>query len=692
MNRLYTGLNPETISVIGGKEAGRVIEQCQKAGFQGRIHAVNPKTDRLAGIRCVANVNDLPESPDIAFVAIPAEPTIDVISSLSEIGCEAAICYASGFNEVGDSERHRRLIEAAGEMPVIGPNCYGYINAISGAALWPDQHGLERISTGVAIFSSSGNVSINITMQQRSLPIALILTIGNQAMTGIEHGIEAVLEDPRITAIGIHIEGLRNLAMFTQLAVKAAGSGKPIVALKTGRSQLGASITMSHTATLAGESALYDALFERVGVATVESLEDFLECLKLVSVTGRLETGRIACMSCSGGEASLIADLIGNEENADKEGRAHFPTLGSGHADMVRTTLNEYVAVSNPLDYHTFIWGDKERLQATFKAMLRGNFDLCLLILDYPCVNDCDMTKWVEASNAFIAACRQTGARGAIVSSLSENIPREIRDDLMTREVVPLLGMTHAVNAIRAATQIGRVSDVVPEFSARQSSETNVSPEVLDEDQTKTMLAEAGMPVVPGQLVNTVTEAVSAAETIGYPVVLKANGKLVTHKTELSAVVLSIDCRSTVEIETGRLLEIGEGVLVEKMVSDGVVELLLGVGCDAEFGHYLIIGYGGTLVELIADRQIILLPASRSQIRKAILDLKMAPLLQGYRGKPPADIEAAVDCVEGLCQFVSAHQMGLREVDINPLIVRSEGNGAAVADAMLVFDNNRASI
>ena len=684
MNRLYAGLNPDSIAVVGGKEAGRVIEQCRKAGYQGSIYAVNPKRHSLSDVPCVSHVQSLPSPPDIAFVAIPAEQTIDTIASLSSMGCNAAICYASGFNELGESDRHQRLIAAAGNMPVVGPNCYGYINAINGATLWPDQHGLERVASGVAIFSSSGNVSVNITMQQRSLPIALILTIGNQAMVGIEHGMDAVLEDPAITAIGIHIEGLQNLALFAELAVKAARLGKPIVALKTGRSKLGASITMSHTATLAGESALYDALFTRLGVATVNNLEDFLECLKLVSVTGRLETGRIASMSCSGGEASLIADLVDNAGQAFPES-AHFPALRKQHAGKIRQTLNEYVTVSNPLDYHTFIWGDRERMQATFAAMLEGKFDLCLLILDYPCVNNCDMSEWIEASDAFIAACRQTGGNGAIVSSLSESIPREVRDNLMSEGVVPLLGMTHAVNAINAATQRRIIEEPFPEFNNEFGRCAKVGRYAVSEHKAKNLLAKAGVSIPSGQLVESVDRAMQVAKSIGYPLVLKASSEALTHKTELSAVALNVDSPDLLEMEAGRLLEISDALLVEEMVTGGVVELLLGIDYDPLFGHYLIVGYGGTLVELIADRQIILLPASRSQIRKAITSLKMSPLVQGYRGKPAADIEAVIDCVERLCSFVKDNEEKLLEVDINPLIVCNEGAGAVAADALMIF-------
>ena len=456
MRSLARCLNPQSIAVVGGKEAGRVIEQCRKFGFEGAIYPVNPSRDQLCGIPCLQQVEDLPLPPDVAFVAVPAEPSIDLIARLSAIGTGGVICYASGFGETGHQDRHQRLLASAGDMPVIGPNCYGYINTAVGAALWPDQHGLQRLPDfvntqergGIAIFSSSGNVSINISMQQRSLPIALLVTVGNQAMIGMEECLEAALEDPRITAVGLHIEGLRSLARFAELAERAWQLGKTIVALKTGRTETGAKITLSHTATLAGAAAVYDALLARLGIAVVDDIEVFLETLKLASVHGSNLGPRISSMSCSGGEASLIADL------AEDTGLV-FPSLQPDHTEQVRETLNEYVAVDNPLDYHTFIWGDETRLERTFRAMLEGEFDLTLLILDYPFVNDCDMSEWVDAGNAFVRACKDAGKRGAVVCLMSENMPESVRLALLNEGVAPLQGLRQAVASIAALVAAG---------------------------------------------------------------------------------------------------------------------------------------------------------------------------------------------------------------------------------------------
>ena len=680
MHQLRRCLNPSSIAVVGGKEAERVVQQCQKLGFEGEIWPVNPHRQALAGIPCFDSVGQLPGAPDVAYVAIPASPSVDVIAQLSNMATGGVICYASGFREVGATDLHQRLMAAAGDMPLIGPNCYGYINALNGAALWPDQHGLKTTDKGVAIFSSSGNVSINMTLQQRALPIALILTVGNQAMVGIEHCIEAVLDDDRITAIGIHIEGLRDLQMFTQLAQRAAAKKKPIIVLKTGRSEIGARITMSHTATLAGEAALYDHYFSRLGVAQTDTLENFLEALKLVSITGPLgnghaEANRIASMSCSGGEASLMADI------SIKRG-LHFPPLEEEHRKQIQSTLNEYVNVDNPLDYHTFIWGDQQRMTETFSAMLAGGFALTVLLLDYPYVNGCDMQEWIDAGNAFVEACRRTGQKGAVVCSLTENMPASVRDELMTKGVVPLLGLDQAQAAIRAATEVCQISATLPGFSAiaGYAGERRA----LTEYAAKAALSEAGLPISEMCLVASESEVVGAADRIGYPVVLKVSGETLAHKTEVGGVALNLSNAEQVAGAARRLLTISKQVLVEKMYRHGVAELLLGISFDPMFGHYLILGYGGAMVELIADRQILLLPVSRDQIRQALLNLKTAKLLTGFRNQPVADLDAAVEATMALVNYVQQNRDNVLEIDINPLILGPEGGGAVVADALIV--------
>lgn len=673
LSRLARCLNPDSFVVIGGRGAERSVLQSRKFGYAGEIYAVNAGRDELGGVPCFASVVDLPAVPDSAFVAVPAAATIDVVRQLSAMGCGGAVCYASGFLEVGSDDRHRALIEAAGAMPVIGPNCYGMINALNGAVLWPDWQGLSRVDRGVAIFTGSGNVSVNMTMQDRSLPIAMLVTIGNQITLGFEQLMDAAIDDERITAIGLHIEGIKNAPLFVEIAARAASVGKPVIALKTGRSDAGARIAMSHTATLAGSAELYDKLFERVGVGQVHDLESFLEALRLVSVIGPLSGGGISSMSCSGGEASLIADLC-------HDSKLHFPEINPSQVEALKKPLNEFVDISNPLDYHTFIWGDKERLRETFTAMLNNQFDLSLLLLDTPSQANGEEYEWLCAAEAFAEAAVETGRPAAVVASLAENMPQSLRDYLLARGVAPMLGLPQALSAISAAVDVTRVAQPLPELNPLPAGTDRYA---VTEYQAKQMLADWGLVTTRSELVSTVTAAEAAATAIGYPVVLKASVEGLAHKTEANAVVLDVGGPERLREECERLLGLGGQVLVETMVEKGVAELLLGVIGDPIFGHYMVVGCGGTLVEILADRQVLILPAADDQVREALSKLRIAPLLHGYRGQPGADIDAIVGCIQNLSQFVADHRKQLLEVDINPLIVGSKG--ATVVDALVVL-------
>ena len=704
--RLNRCLNPHSIAVVGGAEAAQVIRQCRKLGFDGDLWPVNPKyhstNATMQGLECYADVDALPQPPDAAFIAIPAQDSIQLVANLSRIGAGGAVCYASGFKETGDegSARQQRLIEAAGAMPVIGPNCYGFLNLTCGAALWPDYHGAARVEKGVAIFSQSGNISLNLSMQQRRLPLAWLVTLGNQAVVGVEQGIAAALASDCITAIGIHIEGLQNLPRFVQLAEQARQKGIPIVALKVGRSAIGARITMSHTATLAGESALYDALFERLGIGCVATPEEFIEALKLASMCGALPGNRIASMSCSGGEATLVADLCGELE-------LDFPALDEAHRQKVQATLNEYVRVDNPLDYHTFIWADYARMTDTFSAMMAGNYDLTLLILDIPS-DDREATDiWLRAVRAFIAACHASGSKGALVSVLGENLPDEVARLVIENNIAPLQGLAQALSAVDVVCRIGRVwaraivpptvvPTVAPTLAHSAEHAPNEETHNLNEYDAKKKLAAAGLAIPESAVVDTVEEAVACASRLatheGLPVVVKALSTHIIHKTELGAVAVNLRDLEQVRQHAAQMIGHSGRLLVEKMVEGVVAELLLGVGYDRQFGYYLMIGFGGALVELIGDRQLLLPPVDASMIKAALAKLKTAALLRGYRGRPLADVDAVVECALRLYRFCEKESGKVLAVEINPLLVKSENNGAMVADALITMRGAPAKI
>lgn len=686
-------LRPKSIAVVGGGFfAPNVVKQSLKMGFAGDIWPVHPSKDEVAGVKAYRSLAELPHAPDATFIGVNRHLTIDVVRELSESGAGGAICFAAGFRETAHYEAEGQdlqlaLIEAAGSMPIIGPNCYGLINYADGALLWPDQHGGRRLQEGekgAAIITQSSNIACNLTMQTRGLPVAFLMTAGNQAQTGLSEMALGLIEDERVSCLGLHIEGFDKVDGFERLAARARQLKKPIVAMKVGRSEQARAATISHTASLAGSDAASDAFLKRLGIPRVDTIPSFLETLKLLHAVGPLSKPTLSSMSCSGGEASVMADTA--------EGRrVYFPALTEAHKARVQETLGPLVAVANPLDYNTYIWGKQDALTATFSAMASGGFGLNMLVLDFPRTDRCSDADWWPTVNAFEAALKANGADGAIVASMGENLSEDHSVELLKRGIVPIHGIAEAFDAAEAAVFVAEAwrhpSSPAVGAAGSEPDERGAVERQPDEATAKAMLAVAGLPVPQGRRVADVGEADAAAEALGFPVALKALG--VAHKSELGAVRLNLKNAGDVRDAAAALLPLGSGLYIEAMVAGGIAELIVGVTRDPVFGPVMTVGTGGVLVELLKDSATLLLPSTRDDIETALRSLRMFPLLDGYRGRPKADLEAAIAAIEGIARFASAHAGGIEELDINPLIVCAEGKGAWIADALLVTQQVR---
>jgi acyl-CoA synthetase (NDP forming) len=664
-------LRPRSIAVIGGGTwCANVIDQCRKIGFAGDLWSVHPTRDEIAALTPFRHIEDLPRAPDAAFIGINRDLTVEAVRALSALGAGGAVCFASGFREaqteLGDgADKQAALLEAAGDMTVLGPNCYGFVNYLDGAALWPDQHGGLRCDRGVALVTQSSNIAINLTMQTRGLPIAYVVTAGNQAQIGVSGLAEALLRDGRVTALGLHVEGIDDLAGFERMARLARDLAKPVVALKVGVSDQAQAATVSHTASLAGSDAGAGALLARLGIGRVRTLPDLLETLKLLHLTGPLPSGRIAAISCSGGEASLTADSA-------VPTKLSLPPLGDAQKGALRATLGPKVALANPLDYHTYIWGDEPAMTEMFAAMLSGDVAMGLAIMDFPRTDRCDATAWEPALRAAAAARSRMGRPLALVPTLPETVPEALSARLIADGLVPLLGLGEALRAIEIAADLGQ-DRPVPEPLLQPPGAG--SGRTLTEAGAKTALAAFGLRVPRAERAIGAACAAEAAARIGFPVVLKSEG--IAHKTEAGAVALNLRDTDTV-LKAGQAMGT-DGFLIEEMIADAVAELLVGIVADPAHGYVLTLAAGGTLTELLDDRAHLLLPSPREAVRDALLSLRIAPLLAGYRGKPPADLDAILDAVAAMQTYVTAHRP--LELEINPLIATP--SDAIAADALI---------
>ena len=670
-------LNPRSIALFGGGWSANVIAQLKKSGFDGAIWPVHPAREQIGGVACLKTLKDLPAAPDACFIGINREASVGLVGELSKMGAGGATCFASGFREsdsegTGGGDLQDALVRAAGDMPILGPNCYGFLNYLDNVAFWPDQHGSRRVTSGVGIIAQSSNIAINMTMQRRCLPIGMVVAAGNQAQTGIADIGLAMLRDERITAIGLYLEGLGDLRALEAFMVEARKAGKPVVILKTGKSESARNAALTHTASMSVSADFASALFRRLGMVEVNDVDTFLESLKLLHYCGGLGGNAIASVSCSGGEAGLVADLA---KGTAIDFRAFSPTAGA----RLKGELGPIVTIANPLDYHTFIWGDTERMSEVFTAVMADAFDLCIFILDVPRTDRCESESFQCAVDAIIAARAKTGARVAVMSLLPENLSEALAEHFSDNGVIPMNGMLTGIAAIDAAIRCGEVAQFAGQAQPLGFGDTGSQREMLDEVSSKAALAGHGVTVprsLSGGDIDTLTRD-SVAE-LTFPVAAKVIG--LAHKSEAGGVVLGVKNESELRAALEQLPQ-GTGYLVEEMALGGLCELIIGVSLEQDGIQMLTIGAGGIYAEILKDTARVILPCDEKDILDALQSLRIWPMLDGYRGKPKADTASLVGAILAIAGY-AAKKGGRRELDVNPLIVRQFD--AIAVDALVV--------
>ncbi|WP_223527739.1 acetate--CoA ligase family protein [Pseudomonas sp. GL-R-19] len=680
-------LAPQHVAFVGGRSMARALKRCAEGGYQGQMWLVNPQHDSLEGVPCVRNIADLPCGPDAVFIATNRELTLTCVAELAAIGAGGAICYASGFAETGAEGQalQQRLLKAAGDMALLGPNCYGLLDYLHSCALWPVAHGGKAVEKGVAVLTQSGNFAYNLSMSDRSLPVAYMASVGNQAQLGIAELMDVLLDEPRVTAIGLHLEGLKNVPGFARAAHKALEKGVPIIALKTGVSQIGAELALSHTSSLSGSDALYDALFDRLGVIRVSGPVSFVETLK-AAACGNLPAGHsLIALACSGGDAGLIADYAERNDLG-------LPKLDQGQVGELAQVLPTYANLVNPLDFTTAIWGDGEALNRMLDSALRTEADAAMLVLDYPSEftgerKECDLLL-----ELYCAALQRHGKTGFVTSAFPELLPAHARERLHAQGVAALQGVEDGLAAWGRIAGYQRNRQAL--LALGESALVPLCPHALEgegrllnEWNSKQALKAFGLPT-PNGVLSTPDKALKDAETLGYPLVLKAVSAQLPHKTEAGAVALNLKdgaaLSAALEKMRGSIAAYAPGVpldqlLLEPMAKPPLAELIVGIKRENDFGLALVIGAGGILVELLKDSRSLLLPTTDGAIRNALLSLRSAPLLQGFRGREPADLDALVSAIRAVADYACENAAQLLELDVNPLLVGAHGTTAVDA-------------
>ena len=669
-------LKPRHIVFIGGRYAIIAIDEARRRGFDGEMWAVNPKRSDLAGVPCVASIEDLPIVPDAVYLAIPAGDVVEALRSLALLGAGGVVCFSAGFKEAGNTQDEKDLVVATGDMALIGPNCYGLINYIDNSALWSFEHGGWSPGYGAAIITQSGMFSSDITMSQRSLPLAYMVSAGNQAVLGQEDFLEFFVDDPLVRAIGLHIEGLQDILRFECAALKALSKGIPVVVLKTGSSTIGSELTISHTGSLSGSAELYEALFARTGIISVSNPSQFLETLKFLCVVGAPKSKHLVGFTCSGGGATMLADY------AEQIGLSFLPVDPMQETELANL-LPKIATVSNPLDYTTPIWGQADLTYPVFsKAILAIESDSAVLVQDYPAPGlDNSKVFYQRDAIAFAKATQEQGLPAAICATIPENMDVETRQLLISKGVAPMQGIHETLNAISASaewlqTRQRILLDTPEPLSLNLQGGQQV---MVSEPDGKAWLAANDFAVPRGKVVSG-QKLGAVANELGYPLALKMVSPYLAHKTEAGAVVLNLSDSGSVirasikmraDVNSYNPQAVTDQFLLENMSPKPLAELIVTLRRDPQFGVALVLGSGGILVELVGDAVTLLLPISPHEITGALKKLRVAGLLEGFRGRPTADLEKISIQIHRLCTTYLKHQNEIAEIEINPLFVYS---------------------
>ena len=693
MNAISRLVKPRSVAVIGAsadvnKTAGRPVAYLRKHGYAGAIYPVNPRADNIAGLRCFADIASLPEVPDVGIVLLGAERAHVAVRELAALGTAAAIVLASGYTETGEAgaQRQRELIAAAGNMRLLGPNTIGLVNLTDNIVLSASGAlEMDHFPAGsIGVVSQSGGIlgALLSRAAARGIGLSKLVSTSNEVDLDLSDFIDYLADDEATRVIALYVESIRNPDTFRAAALKAARAGKPIVAFKIGRSEAGAQAAVSHTGALAGADRMYDALFRQTGVIRAQTFSDLLD-IPAALATGRVLRGkRVAILTSTGGAGTLVSDSLGV---------SGFDTPAPDHATAVRLRAlqtGDHAALDrNPIDV-TLAGLQPDLLRGAISALLDSpGYDALAIIVGSSGL------AMPELMAGAIQDCLHTTDK-PVLAYVSPNAP-EVAAVLTRRGVPAYTAPESCAAALGGMLATARWLPPSGEQLMPAPVPTDDFPAgSLDEAQAKQLFARFGVPVVSERTVTTPEEADQAAAALGGRVVLKILSNEITHKSDIGGVAVDpgpgrVGSRlaamaKEVQSHTG---VVPDRFLVQEMMSGGT-ELILGFHRDP-LGCAILLGMGGITAELFKDTTMRMLPPggclSRDEALALARELKTWPILDGFRGRPKADIEVLVSAIVAFSQM--AAQMGTRLVgaEINPLFVLPEGQGVRAADGVAIL-------
>src|ERR1700677_201397 len=673
---------PRSIALIGaGAWTDAVAAGNVAIGYTGALWRGHPSRKAHPPPPFYRSIADLPGVPDAAFLAVPNHEAPTVAAALAAREAGGFVCFTAGFSETGTESGHRltrELASNAGALPFFGPNCYGFVNFFDKVAMMPDQIVGPPVDRGVAVICQSGTIALTLMFNHRSVPIGCLFTVGNQTRLAVEDLIEILCEDARVTAFGLYLEGIKDPERFARATARARAAGKPIAVIKSGRTAAAARTAHSHTGALAGADEVFEAFCRQAGIARCDTLGTLCETLKLFHTGGPLTGRKVLVMGASGGDMAMTADV---SRDMDLE----FTPVSQASAAVLREVLTDRVTIANPFDIHTYLWFDPPALKRVFSEVLHSGYDAAGFMLDSPPEGQADPAAYDAVIDVFIEAAQGATTRAALIASLPETISPRIRKRCLEGGVIPLQGQREALEALSLAGGVGAAwqTDAAVQLHLPPARDRVTSDiEALGEHEGKAALAEFVVRIPQGKLVPA-SAAAEAALAIGFPVVIKASGAHLEHKTEVGGVVLNVGTEAGARQAALRLAKLSHTLLVEEMFTDGVAEVLIGVIVDPQFGQVLVLGAGGVFTEIMSDSVSLLPPWTRASVESALQRLTIAKLFRGYRGKPAAGGDRPIETILCVARYAAANVATLIEIDVNPVIVRPAGKGAVAVDTMI---------
>ncbi len=733
-------LNPSSIAVVGAtprmQYGGRFLAAALKAKDRVRVYAVNPRYDEIMGVKSYPSVTDLPEAPDVVAIVVPWDQVLDVVEESHKKGAGSAIVISAGFAERGVDDRRdlqRELGEFASTsgMRISGPNCLGLANVKDDIWATASSRGASGLTGPIGLVCQSGATAFGpflVRAVENGIGFSYIISTGNEADLDFTDFARYLLDDPDTRVIAGFVEGFKRADKFLEVAKIAAERGKPIVLIKIGRSELGAQAARSHTAALTGADARYDAIFAQYGVIRVQDYDELLEVSHLLAHTPKPQVPGIAVVSHSGGISSLTADMCG-------EAGLDLPVLGDAARDGINGVLKGFGWAANPADVTGF--ANSESFPQIMAHMIddprMGTLVVASAGADSQAQQVISQRDRTDKGVVFLwTGSRDTKA--GLPQLKHARIPIFYTPDKLARGLASRLAY-HTWREHRLADGFATApSRTAPQDEAIAQA-LGLGRPTLSESESKELLAAWGVASAREHRANSADAAVAAAEELGFPVALKINSPDILHKTEAGVVRLNLRDAAQVrtayaEISTNAKAYLtalpldggglgggdasavprsatvterpnspppppspikGEGagaringVSVQEMVADGV-EVIIGVTCDPQLGPVLLFGSGGVMVEIYNDVALRRCPITRPEAQAMITQVKGARLLQGFRGRPAADLAALADTLVRV-SYLAMHLEGhLAELDINPLMVLPQGQGVKAADALVVL-------